>query len=258
MCVDWNCGWCIVSYGSIWIMFHNGFNVPLGSDALLINVFLAIYFLLFFSTEVLSPNVKLSLSGVILIGDICVRLFCNCLLRGIVSDSASESSGVLYWISRFDCESEKLHMDCWSSIGRLRIFLSKLNCFILLYVRLFLFGCVTMLFLCLFGFPPNCASNGVIFVVVFGMSFIFFIIADILFASVSLDQLLSMIIAASRLFNAWINFPTIPVPLWSPVGASISFILLSLRKISKFFALFCAWSHLCDLGIPWNFIYSFS
>ena len=91
------------------IIFHNGFNVPLGSGALLINVFLAIFFLLFISTEVLSPNVMLSLPGVILIGDICLRLFCTCLARRIVSDSASESSGVLYWISRFGSESEIPH-----------------------------------------------------------------------------------------------------------------------------------------------------
>ena len=65
---------------------------------------------------------------------------------------------------------------------------------------------------CVFGFLPKCASNGVIFVV-FGMSFMFSIIADILFASVSFDQLVSMFIAASRLFIVWISLSTIHVPL---------------------------------------------
>ena len=78
------------------IIFHNRFNVPFGSGALLISVFLATCFLLFISTEVLSPSVILNLSGVILIGDVCLHLDCLCLARGIVSDSASEFSGVLY------------------------------------------------------------------------------------------------------------------------------------------------------------------
>ena len=83
------------------IIFHNGFNVPLGSGALLLSVFLATCFLLFISTEVLPPNVIFNLSGVILIGDICLRLDCLFLSRGIVSNSASDFSGVLYCMSRF-------------------------------------------------------------------------------------------------------------------------------------------------------------
>ena len=83
----------------------------------------------------------------------------------------------------------------------------------------------------------------------------FSIIADILFANVSFDQLLSTFIAVNLLFIVCINLSTIPVPLWSPVGASINLMLLSLQKISKFFALkACAWSHLIDLGMPWNFL----
>ena len=112
-----------------------------------------------------------------------------------------------------------------------------------------------MLLVCVFGFLPKFASNGVIFVVVFGISFMFSIIADILFASVSFDQVLSTFVAASLLFIVCINLSTIPLPLWSPVGAKISLMLLSLQKISQFFALkACAWSHLIDLGMPWNFI----
>ena len=53
------------------IIFQSGFSVPVGSGAFLINVFLATCFLLFISTEVLSPKIMLNLSSVILIGDIC-------------------------------------------------------------------------------------------------------------------------------------------------------------------------------------------
>ena len=103
-----------------------------------------------------------------------------------------------------------------------------------------------------------CFKWSYFFVAVFGMSIMFSIIADILFASVSFDQLVSKFIAASLLFIVWIGLSTVPVPLWSPVGASINFLLLSLQKISKFFALnACAWSHFSDLSIPWNFIYSY-
>ena len=88
------------------IIFQSGFSVPLGSGAFLIYVFLATSFLLFISTEVLSAKVTLNLSGVILINDICLRLAGICLARGIVSDSLSEFSGVLYWISKLGSESE--------------------------------------------------------------------------------------------------------------------------------------------------------
>ena len=83
----------------------------------------------------------------------------------------------------------------------------------LLYVRFFLLWCVTILLVCVFGFLPKCASNGVIFVVVFGISFMFSIIADISLASVSFDQSLSTFIAASLLFMVCISLSTIPVPL---------------------------------------------
>ena len=115
-----------------------------------------------------------------------------------------------------------------------------------------------MLLVCVFVFLPKCASNGVIFVVVFGISFMYSFIADILLANVSFDQLLSTFIAANLLSIVCINLSTIPVLLWSSVGASINLMLLSLRNISKFFALkACAWSHFIDLGMTWNFIWSF-
>ena len=81
------------------IIFQSCFSVPLGSGAFLINVFLATCFLLFSSTEVLSPKVMLNLSGVILIGDICLHLagiegpgkrdrvrFFVRILRGVILD----------------------------------------------------------------------------------------------------------------------------------------------------------------------------
>ena len=118
-----------------------------------------------------------------------------------------------------------------------------------------MFGCVTMLLVCVFGFLPKCASNGVIFVVVLGMSFMFSIFADNLLAIVYFDQLVSTFSAASLLFIVCINLSTIPVTLWSPVGACFRLMLLSLQNILKFFALkACAWSHLIDLGMLWNFM----
>ena len=80
------------------IISHNGFNVRRGSGALLINVFLATCYLLFISTEVLSPKVMPNLSGVNFIGETCLRLFCTCLARGMMSESAFEFEGVLYWM----------------------------------------------------------------------------------------------------------------------------------------------------------------
>ena len=83
----------------------------------------------------------------------------------------------------------------------------------LLSVRFFLLACVTILLVCVFGFLPKCASNGVIFVVVFCISFMFSITADILLASVSFDRLESTFFAASLLFMVCISLSTIPVPL---------------------------------------------
>ena len=125
----------------------------------------------------------------------------------------------------------------------------------LLFDRFLLFGFVTMLLVCVPVFLLKCASDGVILVVVFGMSFMFSIIADISFAIVTFDQFLSTLIAANRLFIDWISLSTIHVHLWSPAGAKISFMLLSSQKTSKLCALkACALSHLIDLGIPWNLI----
>ena len=77
-------------------LLHNGFNFPRGSGGLLISVFPATCFLLFISTEVLSHKVILNLSGVNFIGETCLPLFCPCLARGMMSESASGFDVVLY------------------------------------------------------------------------------------------------------------------------------------------------------------------
>ena len=104
---------------------------------------------------------------------------------------------------------------------------------------------------CVFAVLPKCASKGVMRVVVLGISLMFSIMCVILSANVSLSHLASMFIAESRLFIVCIIPSTSPVPLWSPAGAKINLMLLSLQKISKFFDLnSCAWSHLNAPGMP--------
>ena len=56
-----------------------------------------------------------------------------------------------------------------------------------------------MLFVCVLGYLPK--------------SFMFSMIAEILFASVSFDHFLSMLIVAILLFNVWITLSTIPLTL---------------------------------------------
>ena len=108
-----------------------------------------------------------------------------------------------------------------------------------------------------FGFLPKYASNGVILLVVLGIRFKFSMIANILFARFSFDHFSSMLIATSGLFSRLNSLSTIPVPLWSPVGASISFMLLYLQNFSKFFF----FERLCVIAAylspkPWNPMYS--
>ena len=55
-------------------MFQSGFSVPRGSGALRASVFRAICFLVLVIDVILSPNVIISLSGIILIGEIFLRL----------------------------------------------------------------------------------------------------------------------------------------------------------------------------------------
>ena len=55
------------------IMFHSGNNVPLGSFALRIMVLRATCFCVSTRNGVLSPNLILSLSGIMLVGEVCLR-----------------------------------------------------------------------------------------------------------------------------------------------------------------------------------------
>ena len=67
------------------------------------------------------------------------------------------------------------------------------------------------------------------------------------------DHIGSIVITPSFRFIVWISLSTIPVALWSPAGANISFMLLSLQNTLKSLDLnACAWSHLGDLGKPWS------
>ena len=54
-------------------MFHNGLSVPRGSCDLRASVFRATCFFVFVMVVVLSPKFSVSLSGIILIGDVCLR-----------------------------------------------------------------------------------------------------------------------------------------------------------------------------------------
>ena len=114
-------------------------------------------------------------------------------------------------------------------------------------------GFVVMLEVSVFGFRPKWASNGVIFVVEFGISLMLLMILATRFANVTGDQLGSTSSTANRLFIVCINFSIMPVPLWSPAGARNSFIFLFLKNNSNSFTLkACAWSHLIERGIPWS------
>ena len=120
-----------------------------------------------------------------------------------------------------------------------------------LYVKLFCDGFVVMFESYVFIFLPKCAVYGAILVVVLGMSFISSIISATLSASVTCDQLVSMFSTDRRLLIVWMSRSIIPVALWSPTGASISFMLLFLHYMSNCLHLnACDWSHLMFLGIP--------
>ena len=93
------------------------------------------------------------------------------------------------------------------------VFLSKHVFVMFLYVRLCYDGLVVMLEISVLGFRPKCASNGVIFVVEFGINLIFSIMFATRFASVTVDQLGSISNTAKRLFIVCTNLSTIPVPL---------------------------------------------
>ena len=121
----------------------------------------------------------------------------------------------------------------------------------LLHYKFLCDGLVTILEISVFGFLQKCASNGLSCVVALGMSLMF----SIMFASISLSvawvHLGSISSTASLRFIVWISLSTMPVPQWSPAGASISLKFLFSRYISNSLVLnACAWSHRVDLGIP--------
>ena len=119
----------IVCYGPVRDIIHRGLSVPLGSLALRIRVFRATWFFVFANTEVLSPKVMLRLSGVMRIGEICLRLFevLGCLLaRGWLSESVSELVGVLYFMSIRGLESDsRFHVATSLSIALFSFFSSE-------------------------------------------------------------------------------------------------------------------------------------
>ena len=102
-----------------------------------------------------------------------------------------------------------------------------------------------------FGGLPKIATNGFILVVALGISLIDSIILATIVAKSEDDHKGSCSITEILLFNVWINLSTIPVALWSPAGASISFIILFLQNSSNSFASKAwPWSHLKERGMP--------
>ena len=143
------------------------------------------------------------------------------------------------------------------STGCLSSLRSSAKFFNCLYDRFCLLDFVTMFVSEVFGFLLKCAYNGAILVILFGMSLIHgFMFATIVDMS-SDDHSGSFFITPSFCFIVWISLSTIPVALWSPSGAIISFMLLSLQYTLKSLDLnACAWLHLIERGIPWNLQFS--
>ena len=111
-------------------MFHNGLSVPRGSCDLRASVFRATCFFVLVMVVVLSPKVSVSLSGIILIGDVCLRFTAFFFTFWSVELSEAESSsGVssLNLISSSGSESVSMfQMDSAFSMGCLRpLLLSK-------------------------------------------------------------------------------------------------------------------------------------
>ena len=78
-------------------MFQSGFKAPRGSGALRASVFRAICFLVLVIDVVLSPNVIISLSGVILIGEVFLRLMAFFLMFCNVDWSEESSPSIVGW-----------------------------------------------------------------------------------------------------------------------------------------------------------------
>ena len=91
--------------------------------------------------------------------------------------------------------------------------------------------CVVLFDIGVLCFLPKCAVNGDTFDVEFGIFFISWMISAILSASVIFDHLVSLFITDRRRFIVCISRSIMSFALWSPAGASISFILWLLQKI---------------------------
>ena len=207
-------------------MFQSGFSVPRGSGALRASVFRAICFLVLVIDVVLSQNVIISLSGIILIGEIFLRLMAIFLMLCSVDWSEESPSSIVDWncMSSWGSESDSsfqivsaFSIGCFSPLR-----LSKWNFVISFYDRFFGDVLDVMFDIGVLSFLPKCAVNGAIFVVVLGMSFFSWIISVILSASVIFDQLGSLFRTERRRFIICIRRSIIPLALWSPAGASIS------------------------------------
>ena len=195
---------------------------------------------------------KCSSEGLIIrVGVLIIGTFCE--------SSESTSGGVvgfvakgLYWISNSSSEfPSRLHSSSLVRTSCRMSLLSKQRSLSFLYDNLLSDGLVTIFESSVLGLHPKCASNGVILVVLLGFRRIFPMMLASLVLNVSLLQMGSISRTANRRFIVWISRSTIPVPLWSPAGARISFIFSFLQKISNSFALNAwAWSNLIDLGIP--------
>ena len=160
-------------------MFHCGFNVPRGSGALRAIVFRATCFLPYISVVILSPKVTSSLEGIILPG-VCVGLSSGAFSESSLSEAMFISGLVpffapsLYWMFNSGSEScSRSQMAAGDKTGCLSSLRSEAKILIFLYDKLCLLGFVTMFDNAVFGFLPKCASNGVIYVILFGMSLMF-------------------------------------------------------------------------------------
>ena len=103
-------------------------------------------------------------------------------------------------------------------------------------------------------FSAKLASNGVFLVALSGVRHLISITLADLLLSISLLQLGINKIANCLLF-VWIRRSTMPVPLWSPARAKISFIICFFRKFQTIWLSDWAWSHLIDRDISCSMQY---
>ena len=215
------------------MMFHCGASVCRGSL-----VFLATYLRVLIYFAVFSPSVKcisdwrILRVGVELFWFLASGMFSELSLSelfstgwllgtlsldwGACDDSMFSISSPLFLYLISNSFSELPSLLQISSIVRAfcdSIFLSKRLLVKFLNVRLCFDGFVVMLEISVFGFCPEWASNGVIFVVEFGIKLIFSIMFATRFPRVTGDQLGSTSSTARRHFIVCINLYSMPVPL---------------------------------------------